>query len=96
MNPVADFVLPGCGYVVENMQTQKRSTDALQVTGPFDDELLSILPSSMKYICHNGAGYDNIDIAACSKRGSFRNEFSVRAFADGCLLAQESLFRAPL
>jgi len=27
-----------------------------------------VLPQSLKYICHNGAGYDNIDIAACSQR----------------------------
>lgn len=27
-----------------------------------------MLPQSLKYICHNGAGYDNIDITACSKR----------------------------
>ncbi len=42
---------------------------SLQVTGPFDKELISALPESIKYICHNGAGYDNIDVAACSRRG---------------------------
>ncbi|CZR59462.1 probable glyoxylate/hydroxypyruvate reductase (D-isomer-specific 2-hydroxy acid dehydrogenase superfamily) [Phialocephala subalpina] len=30
---------------------------------------ISKLPSSLKYICHNGAGYDNIDIPACTSRG---------------------------
>lgn len=30
--------------------------------------MLAVLPQSLKYICHNGAGYDNIDIAACTKR----------------------------
>jgi glyoxylate reductase len=39
-----------------------------QYTGPFDAEMLAVLPQSLKYICHNGAGYDNIDIAACTKR----------------------------
>jgi D-3-phosphoglycerate dehydrogenase len=39
-----------------------------QYTGPFDAEMLAVLPQSVKYICHNGAGYDNIDIAACSQR----------------------------
>ncbi|KAL4909713.1 D-isomer specific 2-hydroxyacid dehydrogenase [Aspergillus multicolor] len=38
-------------------------------TGPFDAELVSLLPKSLKYICHNGAGYDNIDIPACSEKG---------------------------
>lgn len=27
-----------------------------------------MLPQSLRYICHNGAGYDNIDVAACSQR----------------------------
>lgn len=40
-----------------------------QFTGPFDAELLSALPASLKYICHNGAGYDNVDVGACSQRG---------------------------
>lgn len=46
-----------------------RSNDSNKYTGNFDDELLEALPKSLKFICHNGAGYDNIDIAACTKRG---------------------------
>ncbi|KAF2019767.1 hypothetical protein BU24DRAFT_419391 [Aaosphaeria arxii CBS 175.79] len=46
-----------------------RSNDSNKITGNFNDELLEALPSSLKYICHNGAGYDNIDIPACTKRG---------------------------
>ncbi|KAJ9244268.1 hypothetical protein DTO169E5_1873 [Paecilomyces variotii] len=46
-----------------------RSNASNKVTGPFDAELLSVLPKSLKYICHNGAGYDNIDIATCSQKG---------------------------
>ncbi|KAH8778016.1 D-isomer specific 2-hydroxyacid dehydrogenase [Hyaloscypha finlandica] len=45
-----------------------RSNESTSLTGPFDAELVSKLPSSMKYICHNGAGYDNIDVAACTSR----------------------------
>jgi lactate dehydrogenase-like 2-hydroxyacid dehydrogenase len=30
--------------------------------------MVAVLPKSLKYICHNGAGYDNIDVAACSER----------------------------
>ncbi|QSS65250.1 hydroxyacid dehydrogenase, mycelia-enriched transcript [Histoplasma capsulatum] len=40
-----------------------------QVTGPFDAELLNALPRSLRFICHNGAGYDNIDIATCTQKG---------------------------
>ncbi|KAF4211215.1 hypothetical protein CNMCM5878_002935 [Aspergillus fumigatiaffinis] len=46
-----------------------RSNTSTKFTGPFDAELLSVLPKSLKYICHNGAGYDNIDIPACSEKG---------------------------
>ncbi|KLJ09901.1 hypothetical protein EMPG_14675 [Blastomyces silverae] len=44
-------------------------THAVQVTGPFDAELLDALPKSLRFICHNGAGYDNIDIATCTEKG---------------------------
>lgn len=27
-----------------------------------------MLPQSVKYICHNGAGYDNLDVATCSQK----------------------------
>jgi phosphoglycerate dehydrogenase-like enzyme len=50
-------------------------TYAVQVTGAFDGELVSLLPESLKYICHNGAGYDNIDVDACTQRGRRPVEF---------------------
>jgi len=40
-----------------------------QVAGKFDSELIQRLPESVKFICHNGAGYDQIDVDACSARG---------------------------
>ncbi|KAH8892127.1 D-3-phosphoglycerate dehydrogenase [Thozetella sp. PMI_491] len=46
-----------------------RSNDSTKVTGLFDQELVKHLPSSLKYICHNGSGYDNIDVPACTSRG---------------------------
>ena len=33
-----------------------------KMTGPFDQDLLSHFPDSVKFICHNGAGYDQIDV----------------------------------
>ncbi|KAF5008339.1 hypothetical protein FDECE_5382 [Fusarium decemcellulare] len=45
-----------------------RAPHSLTVTGKFDDELIQALPMSVKFICHNGAGYDNIDIEACTAR----------------------------
>lgn len=46
-----------------------RSNDSNKITGNFNDELLDALPPTLKFICHNGAGYDNLDVAACTKRG---------------------------
>ncbi|KAG8721451.1 hypothetical protein FRC09_007875 [Ceratobasidium sp. 395] len=37
--------------------------------GIFDKELIGKLPPSVKWIAHNGAGYDQIDVAACKARG---------------------------
>ena len=42
------------------------STDRI---GIFDRELVAKLPASVKWIAHNGAGYDQIDVAACKDRG---------------------------
>ncbi|KAK3074971.1 hypothetical protein LTR53_002140 [Teratosphaeriaceae sp. CCFEE 6253] len=45
-----------------------RSNDSTRVTGPFDKELIQALPQTLRYITHNGAGYDNIDVHACTER----------------------------
>ena len=45
-----------------------RSNDSTSVTGPFNKELVQTLPRSLEYVCHNGAGYDNIDVGACTER----------------------------
>ncbi|KAG9012593.1 hypothetical protein FRB94_005528 [Tulasnella sp. JGI-2019a] len=35
----------------------------------FDEDLISHLPESVKLIGHNGAGYDQIDVNACARKG---------------------------
>ncbi|ODQ65873.1 hypothetical protein NADFUDRAFT_46479 [Nadsonia fulvescens var. elongata DSM 6958] len=37
--------------------------------GLYNKELIQALPESVKFICHNGAGYDQIDPVACMERG---------------------------
>ncbi|KZO96144.1 hypothetical protein CALVIDRAFT_537346 [Calocera viscosa TUFC12733] len=37
--------------------------------GVYDKELVDLLPDTVKFIAHNGAGYDQIDVAACKARG---------------------------
>ncbi|PHH52674.1 putative 2-hydroxyacid dehydrogenase UNK4.10 [Ceratocystis fimbriata CBS 114723] len=46
-----------------------RTFGSAAITGLFDAELVAALPPSVRFICHNGAGYDQIDVAACSARG---------------------------
>lgn len=46
-----------------------RTFASYSITGRFDEELIALLPSSLKFICHNGAGYDQIDIPPCTARG---------------------------
>ena len=45
-----------------------RTFDSLSITGRFDAELCAALPDSWRYLCHCGAGYDQIDVNACSAR----------------------------
>ena len=38
--------------------------------GVFDAEIVAALaPAGVKWIAHNGAGYDQIDVAACKEKG---------------------------
>ena len=46
-----------------------RHNDSAKDIGIFDKALIDALPESTKYICHNGAGYDQIDIQAATSRG---------------------------
>ena len=39
--------------------------------GVFDAEIIAALAPSVKWIAHNGAGYDQIDVAACKARGTY-------------------------
>lgn len=49
-----------------------RRNESARKIGVYDADLISRLPSSVKWIAHNGAGYDQIDIAACKARGAQR------------------------
>ncbi|EPQ28186.1 uncharacterized protein PFL1_04015 [Pseudozyma flocculosa PF-1] len=41
---------------------------SVKVTGRFDPQLVEALPRSLRYIVHNGAGYDQLDVAALTAR----------------------------
>lgn len=46
-----------------------RTFESFDVTGKVDEEMLAALPQTLRYICHNGAGYDQVDVSACTGRG---------------------------
>ncbi|KAI0594528.1 glyoxylate reductase [Biscogniauxia sp. FL1348] len=46
-----------------------RTFDSTSATGRVDGALLDALPATLRFVCHNGAGYDSVDVAACSARG---------------------------
>lgn len=52
-----------------NIQGIYRHNTSADWIGVFDAELIAALPQSLKVIGHNGAGYDQIDIKACTSRG---------------------------
>ncbi|KAJ5809829.1 glyoxylate reductase [Penicillium pulvis] len=45
-----------------------RTFHSISITGLIDEELVNALPSSLKYMAHCGAGYDMIDVHACTAR----------------------------
>ncbi len=46
-----------------------RENESSKIIGVYDKELVDGLPSSLKWIAHNGAGYDPVDVHACKARG---------------------------
>jgi lactate dehydrogenase-like 2-hydroxyacid dehydrogenase len=58
------------GGKYSNLVAFYRHNSSADRIGIFDAELINALPPSCKWIAHNGAGYDQIDIAACQKRGT--------------------------
>ncbi|SCU99149.1 LAME_0G02014g1_1 [Lachancea meyersii CBS 8951] len=61
----ADF-LKACqdsGSKISKTQVIARTFASVQNTGRFDAELAKALPESVAAVCHNGAGYDQIDVS---------------------------------
>lgn len=46
-----------------------RTFNSVSITGRFDEELVNELPDTLKFISHNGAGYDQVEIGPCTARG---------------------------
>ncbi len=65
----ADFLVEAASGALDGASVAYRTFDSFSITGKVDTELLTALPSSLRFICHNGAGYDQVDVAACTARG---------------------------
>ncbi|KAG6902366.1 hypothetical protein C0995_000928 [Termitomyces sp. Mi166 len=60
---------PGGKYDdVKGIYRENGSTD---IIGTFDKEIIFGLSASVKWIAHNGAGYDPVDVHACIERGIY-------------------------
>ncbi|KAI1173789.1 putative NAD-dependent D-isomer specific 2-hydroxyacid dehydrogenase [Nemania sp. FL0916] len=64
----ADFLANCRNGVYDDVVACYRSNGSTRLTGAFDAELVDALPKAWRYVAHNGAGYDTIDVDACSKR----------------------------
>jgi hypothetical protein len=60
----------GPGGKHENTVGIYRGNESSEKIGVFDKDLINGLPSSVKWIAHNGAGYDPVDVHACKSRGT--------------------------
>lgn len=50
-----------------------RHNSSAERIGFFDAEIINALAPTVKWIAHNGAGYDQIDVHACKSKGKLLN-----------------------
>ncbi|KAL6708455.1 glyoxylate reductase [Coniothyrium glycines] len=65
----AEFIEECGSGALDGVLVVYRTFESVELTGVFDEELVNLLPQSVRFICHNGAGYDQINIRACTQRG---------------------------
>ncbi|KAL4913689.1 D-isomer specific 2-hydroxyacid dehydrogenase [Aspergillus aurantiobrunneus] len=64
----ADFIAECKSGKFDGAVVAYRTFDSVSITGIFDDELVNVLPASLTFLAHCGAGYDQVDTHACSAR----------------------------
>ncbi|CZS90926.1 hypothetical protein WAI453_003893 [Rhynchosporium graminicola] len=65
----AEFIEECKSGAFDQVVAAYRTFMSVKTTGLIDEELVAALPKNLKFLCHNGAGYDQIDIHACTARG---------------------------
>ena len=86
---LADF---GPGRKYENAVGIYRENESAAKIGVFDKALIDSLPPSVRWIAHNGAGYDPVDVYACMAKG--RHPVSREVYITSSL-KQEYTFQIP-
>ncbi|KAK4060455.1 uncharacterized protein Triagg1_10774 [Trichoderma aggressivum f. europaeum] len=61
-----EFIAECRSGALDGISVTYRTFDSVKITGKIDSELLDAFPKSIKFLCHNGAGYDQVDIPACT------------------------------
>jgi hypothetical protein len=56
----AGFLAEAASGAFDGCLVAYRTFGSVSITGRVDSELVLALPPSLKYICHNGAGFDQI------------------------------------
>lgn len=65
----AEFLAECRSGALDGALVAYRTFASAATTGRVDAELVGALPASLRFICHNGAGYDQVDVPACTARG---------------------------
>ncbi|KAL3444060.1 D-isomer specific 2-hydroxyacid dehydrogenase [Aspergillus insuetus] len=64
----ADFIEECKSGKLDGVVVAYRTFDSVSITGLIDEELVSVLPKSLQFLAHCGAGYDQVDVHACTAR----------------------------
>jgi len=65
----AEFIEECKSGAFDSVIAAYRTFMSVAITGLIDEELVAALPRNLKFLCHNGAGYDQIDVQACTAKG---------------------------
>ncbi|KAA8897223.1 glyoxylate reductase [Sphaerosporella brunnea] len=64
-----DFIKECQSGAFDGVVAAYRTFGSVSITGLIDGPICDALPASLKFIAHNGAGYDQVDVHACTEYG---------------------------
>lgn len=91
----ADFLAglqPGGKY--DGVVGLYRHNSSAERIGLFDKQIIQALSKSVKWVAHNGAGYDQIDVETCKEKG--RSVVSLSLFTQAVLCVRINSFYVSL